>query len=1039
MRSPRALALPLVVFALAPLLVPWAGAPARADDPPDPARPPGGKPLRVHALVNARVITRPGEELKRATLVIRDGRIESVGEDLAVPPDARVWDCTGLTVYPGLVEPYLCPEDVPPPPGDDERPAPAGPPPAGSGAGHWSPDVRPERAMADEMRLEPDALRDLRKSGFTSAVLAPGKGIFRGTSALVNLRDGTPRQQLLRGDVAEHVALVTASRPGGYPSSLMGSVALVRQTLLDAEQDAAAWAAWEAAPDQERPEGNRALQALRPVLTGERPVCVQAEDLAALLRTTKLLGEFDLVPWVVLGDLDVYRWPDALHATAAPLIVSLNFPPVPEWDDPDEALEVETARLHHWWLAPGSPARLEQDQLRFSFTAHGLVDRASWRARAREAIARGLSEEAALAAVTTGPAALVGMPQLGIVAPGAFANLTICDGPLFDAESRVVEVWVDGERYPSELAPPTPEQLAGRWALDMVLDEETTHRFALQLGWEQGALTAAVDTRGLPAGAAPPALPAPVYHDDQLELTLPGTVAGTADVARVVATVMGRRLVGRFRAGDQAGRTLGLLRPAEPERKDEEPAPRPANVLSWPAWPPLPEPAPGAVLVRGATLWTEGPQGTFVGDLLCVGDTIAAVGTALSAPDGALVVDGRGLHVTPGLIDCHNHSFIEGWVNEATRSCTAEVRIADVIDASTVRVYQHLAGGTTCANVLHGSANAIGGQNAVVKLRWGDSPEGLLFAEAPPGIKWALGENPKRSNWGENLSPRYPTTRMGVVESIRERLVAARDYQADLEAWQRNPRPDRIPPRIDLQLQALVEVLRGERLVHCHSYRADEILAVIRLAEQMGFTVATFQHVLEGYKVADELAAHGAGASTFSDWWAYKIEVYDAIAYNAALMTRRGVLVSVNSDSSELARRLNQEAAKSLRWGGLSEDECLALVTINPARQLGIASRVGSLEPGKQADFAVWSAPPLSMRARCQETWIEGRRCFERQRDEAAQALGQTERAALLEAARAARWGKEPRRIADWRPTFGSQSRRHDEHEQPACCHEEGR
>ena len=438
--------------------------------------------------------------------------------------------------------------------------------------------------------------------------------------------------------------------------------------------------------------------------------------------------------------------------------------------------------------------------------------------------------------------------------------------------------------------------------------------------------------------------------------------------------------------------------------------------------------------MRGATLWTQGPLGTFQGDLLCQGTTIAAVGTALATPPGALVVDGAGLHVTPGLIDCHNHSYVTGGVNEWTRTCTAEVRVADVLESSTIRLYQQLAGGLTCANVLHGSANAIGGQNAVIKLRWTEPPAGLLFTEAPQGIKWALGENPKRSNWGELRSPRYPTSRMGVVEAIRERLVAARSYEAELERWRRDPRPGRVPPRIDLQLQALGEVLRGTRLVHCHSYRADEILALLRLAEQMGFGVATFQHVLEGYKVADELAAHGAGASSFSDWWAYKFEVIDAIAYNAALMTRRGVLVSINSDSDELARRLNQEAAKSLRWGGLSPEECLAMVTLNPARQLGVSEQVGSLEPGKQADFVVWSAPPLSTRAICQETWIEGRRYFQRARDGAAWATGQVEREALLAAARAARWQKGARRITDWRPTFASQVRRRDDHEQRTCC-----
>lgn len=422
---------------------------------------------------------------------------------------------------------------------------------------------------------------------------------------------------------------------------------------------------------------------------------------------------------------------------------------------------------------------------------------------------------------------------------------------------------------------------------------------------------------------------------------------------------------------------------------------------------------PGAVIVRGATIWTSGPEGKLESaDLLVRRGKIAAVGANLSAPEGAVEIDGTGKHVTAGLIDAHSHTAIRGGVNEGTNITTSEVRIGDVVDPHTVNLYWQLAGGLTMANLLHGSANSIGGQNAVIKLRWGSPAEELLYENAQQGIKFALGENPKQSNWNVD-ERRYPQTRMGVEQSIRERFQAARDYQREWNEYRRAtssrgrgwasatpPTSLTVPPRRDLQLEAIVEILEGKRDVHSHSYRADEILMLMRVAEEFGFTVKCFQHVLEGYKVADELAEHGATASTFSDWWAFKFEVIDAIPYNGAVMWDRDVVVSFNSDSSELARRLNLEAAKAVRYGGVPESEALKFVTLNPAIQLGVEEHVGSLEPGKDADFVVWSGHPLSTYSIAEQTWVDGRKYFDRVMDlERRQAVA-AEREALLAKAR---------------------------------------
>ena len=410
---------------------------------------------------------------------------------------------------------------------------------------------------------------------------------------------------------------------------------------------------------------------------------------------------------------------------------------------------------------------------------------------------------------------------------------------------------------------------------------------------------------------------------------------------------------------------------------------------------------PEVLVVRDATVWTSGPQGRVEGaDLLIRRGEIAAVGVDLEAPPGAVEIDASGKHVTPGLIDAHSHTAIDGGVNEGTNIVTAEVRIADVVAPDSISIYRQLAGGLTVANMMHGSANAIGGQNGVIKLRWGAPPDQLLMTEARPGIKFALGENPKQSNFNRD-ERRYPQTRMGVEQAIREAFRAALDYRREWQEYRATGGRDRVPPRRDLQLEALIEILEGSRDIHSHSYRADEILMLMRVAEDLGFEVACFQHVLEGYKVADELAAHGATASTFSDWWAYKYEVIDAIPYNGALMTDRGVVVSFNSDSSELARRMNLEAAKAVRYGGMAEEEALKLVTLNPAIQLGAAEHIGSLEPGKDADFVLWSGSPLSTYSRVEQTWIDGRKYFDRADDLSMRELIAAERDTLLKKVRA--------------------------------------
>lgn len=408
-----------------------------------------------------------------------------------------------------------------------------------------------------------------------------------------------------------------------------------------------------------------------------------------------------------------------------------------------------------------------------------------------------------------------------------------------------------------------------------------------------------------------------------------------------------------------------------------------------------------ATLIRNATILTV-TKGTLQNtDLLLQNGKIAQIGRNLKAPGDAQVIDGTGKFVMPGIIDPHSHMMADA-INEGSLSVTSMVRMTDVLNPTAPNVYRALAGGVTTINLLHGSANTIGGQNATLKLKYGREANEMLFPGAPPGIKFALGENVTRKNsaavFQQGTQRRYPATRMGQEEVLRDAFTRTQDYKKTWDEYRAAAaKGDRtaIPPRRDLELEPLVEVLEGKRLVHAHSYRADEILMLLNLADEFGFKVKTLQHVLEGYKIASEIAKHGAGASTFADSWSYKIEAYDAIPYNVAIMMRHGVLTTINSDSDERVRRLNIDAAKMMKYGGLTEDEALKTITYNGAEQLGVADRVGSIEVGKDADVAIWNGHPFSVYSNVETTFIDGEIFFDKQRDQAMRAEMARERAEL--------------------------------------------
>jgi imidazolonepropionase-like amidohydrolase len=852
----------------------------------------------VYAVVGARILPVSGPVVENGTLVMRDGLIVAVGAGVQAPAGARVFDGKGLSVTPGLIDGF----------GGIGLPAagtgrPGGAPSAVATGGPVAPAAKPlapEQNALERIRVA-DALK-ARDQGVTTALVVPREGVLPGRSVIVNLSGGDADGMALRQPAFLHLHLATLRRE--YPSSLMGTIALARQALLDATRYRDAWADYERAPrGKQRPRFDASAAAWQDVLAGRQTLMVTASRENDIRRALALADEFKL-QLAVAGAPQAHRVAELLKQRKLPLLVTVNFDPprAPAFggfgggpDDEQEKREIEEAETN--------PAELQKAGVSFALVSGHAP---SFLTGLRRAVEKGLPADAALRASTLGAAEVLGVAdRTGSLEPGKIANAVAWSGEPFAKDSKVKLVFVDGQLHQPE--------------------EETR-----------------------PVGGGGPGGP------------------------------------GGPRPVDDAKAAPGSA-PAAPA-----PASSPAATASPQAAPVAP--ASGTIAITGGSILTMGPQGTIEKGVLVLRDgKIAAVGAGVQVPAGARVIDASGRYVLPGLIDAHSHTAIEGSVNEGSAIVTAEVRIADVLDQHDINIYRELAGGVTTINVLHGSANSIGGQNAIIKLRWGvKDPQELLLKGAPRGIKFALGENPKRANFNVPGQRRYPATRMGVEVSLRQAFSAARAYQREWAEYEQKlkaagPKGEKpVAPRRDLRLETLKDILEGRIDVHAHCYRSDEILMLIRVAEEFGFKIRTFQHVLEGYKVASEIAKHGAGASTFSDWWAYKMEAWDAIPYNAAIMAEKGVVVSMNSDSNELARRLYWEAAKAVKYGGVSEQAALEMVTLNPARQLRIDKWVGSLEAGKDADVAIFAAHPLAPGARVEMTLVDGKLVFDRQADLAA-------------------------------------------------------
>jgi len=909
-------------------------------------------PPRAWALTNATVHASPGKTIENGTVVMRDGIITAVGAKVKIPKQATIIDMDGKHIYAGFIESWL---DVKTVKKDTSLQA------------NWNSNMRAYLKGADLFHPNEKSLKELHGLGFTTAHVTPKGGIFQGSSGLVQLGQ-IPKV------LSNNVAQVVEYAAGGwgakeYPTSLLGAIAFIRQGFLDADWYSKSQAILAKYPDGNEPiQADRSLEELSNAKRNRQPFVFRTGNELYIDRSSNIAEEFELNLWI-MGNGYEYRRIEEMPASF--MIVPLNFPAKPEVADPQNALQYSTEQLKHWDMAPDNAAKLADAGFQFALTSAELKDKKDFRKNLSRAVTRGLDESAALAALTTNPAKEFGQAKrLGKVAPGFIANLVVTDGNYFDKKSKVQSVWIDGNEY--EVAPDPLVDAVGDWTLI-----EGSNSWTLSVKADGGSLN--VDEKKLKLANYK-------LDQDRISFSVNADTILQKGVTRFKGTITGGKATGYvfYPDGSSSGWTavLDSVKAEKGKKSKKESASNLSLVFPEGAYGLDGDvPNPRTILINDATIWTSGPKGVLKEwDILFQDGKVKKIARNISLPRGnALVINGKGKHVTPGLIDAHSHMAGES-INEGFQNVTAEVRMRDVIDPNDVAMYRALAGGLTTINLLHGSANPIGGQNVVMKLRWGSFSNDLILKHAPQGIKFALGENVKRKrSYG-----RYPETRMGVEQVIRDAFTAARDYQKTWDTYKKDVKLQRssMPPRRDLELDAMVEIMEGKRLVHSHSYRQDEILMLTRIAEDFGFRIATFQHVLEGYKVAERLAEHGAGASTFSDWWAYKYEVVDAIPYNGTLMTNAGVTVSFNSDSDELARRMNLEAAKAVKYGGLDEAEALKFVTINPAKQLKIEKHVGSLELGKDADFVVWSGHPLSTYSICEQTWLDGKQYFSLEQDQ---------------------------------------------------------
>jgi imidazolonepropionase-like amidohydrolase len=975
-----------------------------------------------YAFTNATIVKDGATTLTNATLVIKDGKIAAVGSNIKVPAGAVEVDCKGKYIYPSFIDIYA---DY-----GIATPQRAGGGPGGGGG--FNPGQQPQLATATKgpfgwnqaIKSDADAYKvfavddakakPLRELGFGTVLSHVRDGLARGTGAVVSLANEKENLVIIKEKASAHYSFSKGTSTQSYPSSMMGSIALLRQSYIDAQ-----W--YKNKPVMEGL--NMTLQAWNDIQG--LPQIFEANDKWNNLRADRIGDEFG-VQFIIKAGGNEYQRIKEMKATNATFIVPINYPQAQDVEDPNEARFVSLNDMKHWEMAPANAAAFEKANIPFCLTTADLRSVNQFWTNLRKAMEYGLTETKVMDALTKTPATLLGVyDKVGSLDAGKLANFLITSGPIFNEKTTILFNWVQGIKYAVK---DDAAAIAGTYDLKIntpagtetyTLDVKTPSSLTMfgkdtlntkfTCDGKMVKLSYAPMTRrqrpnagegGQRPNTSPERPGGGFQRGGGGDQTLPATAVRLSGLSN------GKEWngTGIDSAGNSFTWTATFVKAAEVKpdsvRKKEMPV---IGKVVYPfepfGWEEDQKPKQETILIKNATVWTNEKDGVLQNtDVLLKNGKIAGVGKNLSDAS-ARVIDGTGKHVTAGVIDEHSH-IAAASINEGGQSVTSEVRIADNLNPDDINIYRQLSGGVTTSHILHGSANVIGGQTQLIKLRWGGNDDELKFKNWDGQIKFALGENVKRSasavGNGSNNN-RYPDTRMGVEQVLVDAFTRAKDYK---KAWaDYNNAKDKKGlnvPRRDLELEALVEILDNKRFITCHSYVQSEINGSIEVANRMGYKYNTFTHILEGYKVADKMKEHGANASTFSDWWAYKMEVEDAIPYNAAIMHNVGLNVAINSDDAEMARRLNQEAAKIVKYGGVSEEEALKMVTLNPAKMLHVDDRVGSLKTGKDADVVVWSDHPLSIYAKSLYTIVDGTIYFDRVKDEQMQKVVDVERNRII-------------------------------------------